>query len=102
MSVTPEDEVHGVLQRGLEKLLATSASPPYALTVLDASGLEARLAGMPEAARRMAERRAAWEKVLGAAWPLLVMDAEMRRNPASAATAVAAARQRLRPWTTAS
>lgn len=101
MAVTPEDEVHGVLQRGLEKLLATAVLPPFALTLLDASAFEARLAGLPEAGRRLTERRAAWEKVLGTAWPLLVWDAATRRNPASAATAVAAARQPLRLWTTA-
>ena len=99
LAVTPEDEVHGALQRGLEKLLATAAVPPFALTVLDATTFEARLAGMPEAARRMAERRAVWEKTLGPAWPLLMLDAAARRNPAAAAGSVAGARQPLRLWT---
>lgn len=99
LAVTPEDEVHGALQRGLEKLLATAAVPPFALTVLDATTFEARLAGMPEAARRMAERRAGWEKTLGPAWPLLILDTAARRNPAAAAGSVAAARQPLRLWT---
>lgn len=99
LAVTPEDEVHGTLQRGLEKLLATAAVPPFALTVLDATTFEARLAGLPEAARRMAERRAVWEKTLGPAWPLLFLDSAARRNPAAAAGSVAAARQPLRLWT---
>jgi hypothetical protein len=99
LAVTPEDEVHGALQRGLTKLLATAAVPPFALTVLDATTFEARLAGLPEAARRMAERRAAWEKTLGPAWPLLILDSAARRNPAAAAGSVAAARQPFRPWT---
>ena len=102
MAVTPEDEVHGELHRLLEKYLTSAPRPPCALTVLDATSFEARLAGMPEAPRRMAERRAAWEKILGSAWPLAVLDAAARRNPAAAAAAVAAARQPLRLWTAAS
>ena len=102
MAVTPEDEVHGELHRALEKYLTSAAHAPCALTVLDATGFEARLAGMPEASRRMAERRAAWEKILGSAWPLAVLDAAARRNPAAAATAVAGARQPLRLWTASS
>ena len=102
MAVTPEDEVHGELHRVLEKYLTSAAHPPCALTVLDATSFEARLAGMPEAPRRMAERRAAWEKILGSAWPLAVLDATARRDPAAAAAAVAAARQPLRLWTAVS
>jgi len=101
MAVTPEDEVHGVLQRGLEKLMAKALVPPFALTVLDGAGFEGRLAGMPEAGRRMGERRSAWEKILGTAWPVLVLDSAARRDPASAAAAVASARQPLRLWTPA-
>jgi hypothetical protein len=99
LAVTPEEEVHGALQRGLEKLMARAAVPPFALTVLDAATFEGRLAGLPEAGRRMAERRAAWEKVFGPAWPLLVLDSAARRDPAAAAASVAAARQPLRLWT---
>lgn len=99
MAVTPEDEVHGNLQRGLEQLLGRAPVPVFALTVLDGAAFEARLAGMPEAVRRMAERRAAWEKVLGLTWPVLVLDAAARRDPAAAAAQVAAARQPLRHWT---
>ncbi len=91
LAATPEEEVHGTLRRGLEKLLATSARPSLALTVLDASGFETRLAGMPEAERRMRERRAVWEKILGPAWPLVVLDAAARKNPAAAARAMGAA-----------
>lgn len=102
MAVTPEDEVHGVLHRGLQQWLAGAVQPPFALTVLDAASFEARTAGLPEAPRRLAERRAAWEKILGPAWPLLVLDGPARRNPGAAAAAVAAARQPLRPWTAGS
>ena len=102
MAVTPEDEVHGELHRVLEKYLTSATHPACALTVLDATGFEARLAGMPEAPRRMAERFAAWEKILGDAWPIAVLDASARRNPAAAAAAVAAARQPLRLWTASS
>ncbi len=101
MAVTPEDEVHGVLQRGLERLMAKALVPPFALTVLDGAGFEGRLAGMPEAGRRMGERRSAWEKILGPAWPVLVLDSAARRDPASAAASVAPARQSLRLWTPA-
>jgi len=99
MAVTPEDEVHGVLHRGLEKLLAAAPVPPYALTVLDAATFEGRLAGLPEAGRRMAERRAAWEKIMGPAWPLLILDSAARRDPGTAAAGVPASRQPLRLWT---
>ncbi len=99
MAVTPEDEVHGALHRGLQEWLSRAVQPPFALIVLDAASFEARTAGLPEAARRLAERRAAWEKILGPAWPLLILDGPARRNPAAAAAAVAAARQPLRPWT---
>ena len=102
MAVTPEDEVHGELHRVLEKYLTSAAHPPCALTVLDATRFEASVAGMAEAPRRMAERRAAWEKVLGAAWPMAVLDAAARLDPAAAAATVADARQPLRLWTTAS
>ena len=71
-----------------------------ALTVLDATAFEARLQGMPERARRMAERRAAWEKVLGGAFPVLILDEAARRAPGEAAASVAQARDPARPWTT--
>ena len=99
LAVTPEAEVHGTLQRGLEKLMSRAMMPPFALTVLDAGSFEKKLSGMPEAARRMAERSAAWEKILGPAWPLLVLDSAARRDPATAAASLAAARQPLQLWT---
>lgn len=102
-AVTPEHEVHGELAHGLARKLATSRSGPVrALVVLEASGFEARLQGMPERPRRMAERRAAWDKVIGGTLPVLVQDEAARRAPGEAAASVAEAREPVRPWTAAS
>ena len=89
LAVTPEDEVHGALRRGLGQWMER-APGSQGLAVLDAWSFESRLRGMPEAGRRLAERRAAWEKVLGSGWPLLVLDGEARRRPSQAAAALAA------------
>ncbi|MES2708180.1 MAG: hypothetical protein V4726_16420 [Verrucomicrobiota bacterium] len=100
-AVTPEHEVHGVLAQGLLAKATAQAEPVRALVVLDATVFEARLQGMPERERRMAERRSAWEKVLGGGFPLLILDEAARRSPGEAAAAAAAAREPVRPWTAA-
>jgi hypothetical protein len=101
MSVTPEHEVHGLLAHGLQQKVMAHPEPLRALTVLDATAFESRLQGMPERPRRMAERRAAWEKVLGSAFPVLILDEAARRSPGEAAASVAQARDPVRPWTNA-
>ena len=90
LAATPEEEVHGVLRRGLGAWLE-GVPGAQGLAVLEASGFEARLKGMPEAERRVGERCAAWEKVLGGGWPVLLLDAEARRQPGQAAAGLAAA-----------
>jgi hypothetical protein len=98
-AVTPEHEVHGELAHGLaRKLAAARGVPVRALVVLEATAFEARLQGMPERARRMTERRAAWDKVLGGILPILILDEAARRSPGEAAATVAAAREPVLPW----
>lgn len=91
LAVTPEDEVHGALRRELGEWME-GAPGSQGLAVLDASSFEGRLRGMPEAGRRLEERRAAWEKVLGLGWPVLLLDAEARRRPSEAAAGLVGGR----------
>lgn len=60
LAATPEDENQGALIQGL---LDQGRAP--LLAVLDESAWRARLAGQAGAAERMAQRRAAWERLLG-------------------------------------
>lgn len=100
-AVTPEHEVHGTLAHGLQQKVTSHSGALRALVVLDATVFEARLQGMPERARRVSERLSAWEKVLGKAFPTLLLDEGARRSPGEAAASVASAREPLRPWTAA-
>jgi hypothetical protein len=66
LSATPEREVHGELVRALDARAAQSARDDQgALAVaLDARAFRRQFDGLPEAERRLRERRAAWEKVV--------------------------------------
>lgn len=86
LAATPEDEHHG---RFLARLDA--ARPPAAVLrlVVDASGFDARFAGMPE---RLAERRVAWHRMAArSALPIAVVHLASEAPLASDVAALQAA-----------
>ncbi len=64
LSSTPEEESQGLLVTGLREKLAASETGRGFLVLLDPSEFLARLDGLPEKERRLAERRQAWERLL--------------------------------------
>jgi hypothetical protein len=64
LTATPERETHGALVAALARALAAEPAPRPALqVVVDESGFRQRLQG-PDAAQRLAGRRAAWQALL--------------------------------------
>lgn len=94
-SATPEHEVQGQFIKDLSALAQRSGRPVRGLVALETTAFEARLKDLPEFPRRVAERLAAWRKVLGDAFPILLLDEAARRRPDEAAAAVSAARDPL-------
>ncbi len=66
-AATPEDEIHGEAAARLARVHAQSAAAGRLLVLVDVSGLRLRLSGQAGADRRLAERRAAWQRVLDGA-----------------------------------
>jgi hypothetical protein len=64
LSSTPEEESQGLLVTGLRDRVAASEDGLGFLVLLDPTEFVARLEGMPEKERRVAERRQAWERLL--------------------------------------
>lgn len=66
LSATPEREVHGELVRALDARAALAPRDDQGVlaVALDARAFRRQFDGMPEADRRLRERRAAWEKVI--------------------------------------
>ncbi|HWB05450.1 MAG TPA: DUF2868 domain-containing protein [Verrucomicrobiales bacterium] len=85
LATTPESEVHGAL---IQEMAANAPERHRRLIALDASGFEARFRTLPEYPERLAARRAAWEKIAGGAFPVLLLDDAARRDPAAAARTV--------------
>lgn len=98
-AVTPEAEIHGHLVNALATRLAESRS--RALVVLETSGFDARMSRLPEYPRRLAERRHAWDRILGGRLPILLLNAAAESDPAAAAASVTSAREPVRDWTDA-
>jgi hypothetical protein len=69
LSATPEREVHGELVRALNTLAARAARDDLGVlaVALDARAFRRQFDGLPEADRRLRERRAAWEKTIESA-----------------------------------
>lgn len=69
LSATPEREVHGELVRALDARAAQGARDDQGVmaVVLDARAFRRQFEALPEADRRLRERRAAWEKIIEAA-----------------------------------
>jgi len=69
MSATPEREVHGELVRQLNARAAGAPRDDQGVlaVALDARAFRRQFDGLPEADRRLRERRAAWEKVIESA-----------------------------------
>jgi hypothetical protein len=64
LTATPEPDTHGALVRAVGRALAAAPAPrPVLQVAVDMSGFLQRLSGA-DAARRLAERRAAWEQLL--------------------------------------
>jgi hypothetical protein len=66
LSATPEREVHGELIRALDARAAQAARDDLGVLVvaIDARAFRRQFDGLPEADRRLRERRAAWEKII--------------------------------------
>ncbi|MFN0130516.1 MAG: hypothetical protein ACKV19_27970 [Verrucomicrobiales bacterium] len=66
LSATPEREVHGefVRQLAARAMLAARDDQGVLAVALDARAFRRQFEGLPEADRRLRERRAAWEKVI--------------------------------------
>ena len=66
LSATPEREVHGELVRALDARAAQAARDDQGVmaVALDARAFRRQFEGLPEADRRLRERRAAWEKII--------------------------------------
>ena len=98
-SATPEAEIHGHLVKSLTERLAAAPHPVRALVVLESSAFDSRMKDLPEFDRRTAERRGAWDRILGGALPVLHLNDAARRQPDRAAAESLAAREPVRPWT---
>jgi len=66
LSATPEREVHGELVRALDARAARGPRDDQGVmaVALDARAFRRQFEGLPEADRRLRERRAAWEKII--------------------------------------
>ena len=64
LAQSPELEVHGEFVRLLAAGRATAGGEPGLLCAIDSAPYAERLAGLPESAQRMEERRRAWDRVL--------------------------------------
>ena len=65
LAATPEAENHGALVAGIRRRLATHAAQVALTVLIDESSYRERLAGQTAAAARLAQRRVAWDAVLG-------------------------------------
>jgi hypothetical protein len=80
LATTPEEENHGVLIAGIERLVAQRQAATWIVSLVDASAMRKKLTGEFELEKRLAERSAAWEKMLGAVGvPVLTLDLEARQ-----------------------
>lgn len=61
LAQTPETELHGAFAAGISDRLEEETA---FLVLVDEGGYARRLAGTPEAARRLSERRQAWDRAL--------------------------------------
>jgi hypothetical protein len=77
-AATPETELHGELLADLR------GRAHQCLIILDALSFAQRHEGSPEFSQRLAQRRAAWQRVVGQDTALLVLTKEVRQNPHAA------------------
>jgi hypothetical protein len=64
LSATPEDEVHGAFVRALADRSVIDRDESALVVLVDSLGFQEQFHAMPEAERRLKERRAAWERTL--------------------------------------
>ena len=64
LASTPEEENHGVLIAGIKRFIAKRESATWIVSLIDASAMRKKLSGEFEREKRLAERSAAWEKML--------------------------------------
>ena len=63
LSVTPEGEAHGFLIGELQKRMRETGDESRLLVLLDESRFRERFSELPEFARRLEERRSAWDEL---------------------------------------
>ncbi len=85
LSATPERETHGAFIRSAQQRAAALPGHPPCRVMIDESGFRQRLAGA-DLPRRLADRRAAWQKLLDeiGAGPALFVDLGERSAPDTA------------------
>jgi len=85
LAATPEEENHGALVRGLASLVEQGLLAHRLLVLLDESTYAQRLAGEADAAKRLSQRRQAWNEILRGLEPVSLDLAAAERTAADAA-----------------